>query len=143
MMTVVDAGDPRMRSRTQGGGHVSYFGNDPAHYDIKTGRWSIGYPPQYALEYNYGLSGPGPWAFNLGPWGNHNYQAYAYDPTCKRLVYIKEVGTTWTQMYDPVKREWPFEEKITAPFALPAFAASIPRRSSPGGSFVIGCPNPA
>jgi len=99
-----------------GGGHSSYFGNDVAHYDIRTGRWSISYRPQFALEHNYGLSGPGPWAFNLGPWGNHNYQAYAYDPTCKRLVYIKDVGKTYTQLYEPVARVWRYEEKILAPF---------------------------
>jgi len=99
-----------------GGGHSSYFGNDVAHYDITTGRWRIAYRPQLALEYNYDLSGPGPWAFNLAPWGNHNYQAYAYDPTCKRLVYIKDVGRTYTQLYDPLQRVWRYGEKFEAPF---------------------------
>lgn len=91
-----------------GGGHSSYFGNDVAHYDIKNGRWSIACRPQFALEYNYDLTGPGIWAFNGAPWGNHNYRAYVYDPTIKRLVYIK----TQTLFYDPVSRTWPYEEKF-------------------------------
>ena len=92
-----------------GGGHSSYFGNDMAHYDIKTGRWSIAARPQFALEFNYDLTGPGLWAFNGAPWGNHNYHCYAYDPTIRRVVYIK--GTT-TVLYDPVTRAWPHAEKF-------------------------------
>ena len=91
-----------------GGGHSSYFGNDMAHYEIVTGRWSIACRPQFALEFNYDLNGPGLWAFNGAPWGNHNYQAYEYDPTLKRVVYIKG---NLTMLYDPVKRVWPFAEK--------------------------------
>ncbi|MCW8130814.1 MAG: hypothetical protein KIS92_10725 [Planctomycetota bacterium] len=92
-----------------GGGHSSYFGNDMAHYDIKNGRWSIACRPQFALEYNYDLNGPGMWGFNGAPWGNHNYQAYEYDPTIKRVVYIK---TSMTLLYDPVSRTWPDAEKF-------------------------------
>ena len=92
-----------------GGGHSSYFGNDVAHYHIPTGRWTIACRPQFALEYNYGLSGPGLWAFNGAPWGNHNYQAYEYDPTIRRLVYIKG---RMTLLYDPATRTWPFGEKF-------------------------------
>ncbi|MCG3179799.1 MAG: hypothetical protein BIFFINMI_02144 [Phycisphaerae bacterium] len=92
-----------------GGGHSSYFGNDVTHYDIRTGRWSIACRPQFALEYNYDLNGPGLWAFNGAPWGNHNYHAYAYDPTIRRIVYIKG---DMTLLYDPVTRTWPFEEKF-------------------------------
>ena len=91
-----------------GGGHSSYFGNDMAHYDILTGRWSIACRPQFALEYNFGLNGPGLWAFNGAPWGNHNYHAYAYDPTLQRVVYIKGAMTL---LYDPATRVWPFTEK--------------------------------
>jgi hypothetical protein len=92
-----------------GGGHSSYFGNDMAHYDIKTGRWSIACRPQFALEYNYDLSGPGLWAFNGAPWGNHNYHAYAYDPTIQRVAYIKG---SMSVFYDPVTRTWPHAEKF-------------------------------
>jgi hypothetical protein len=92
-----------------GGGHSSYFGNDVAHYDLRAGRWSIAGRPQFALEYNYDLSGPGPWAFNGAPWGNHNYHAYAYDPTVGRMVSIRN---NWTLLYDPVSRTWPFAEKF-------------------------------
>jgi Galactose oxidase, central domain len=97
-----------------GGGHSSYFGNDVAHYDIKTGRWSIAARPMFALHYNYDLSGPGPFAFNNGPWGGHNYHAYAYDPTIKRLVYMKY----FTNFYDPEKRKWIFEERLKTPFKI-------------------------
>lgn len=92
-----------------GGGHSSYFGNDVAHYDIATGRWSIACRPQFALEFNYDLNGPGLWAFNGAPWGNHNYHAYAYDPTLKRLAYIKG---SLTLFYDPATRTWPFAERF-------------------------------
>lgn len=91
-----------------GGGHSSYFGNDMAHYDIKNGRWSIACRPQFALEFNYDLNGPGLWGFNGAPWGNHNYHAYAYDPTLKRVVYIKG---GMTLLYDPATRTWPHAEK--------------------------------
>lgn len=90
-----------------GGGHSAYFGNDMAHYDIKTGRWSIACRPAFALEYNYDLNGPGQWAFNGAPWGNHNYQAYEYDPHLQRVVYIKAERTMF---FDPVTRSWPFAE---------------------------------
>jgi hypothetical protein len=92
-----------------GGGHSSYFGNDMAHYDIKTGRWSIAARPQFALEFNYDLNGPGLWAFNGAPWGNHNYHAYAYDPTIKRVAYIKG---NMNLLYDPATRSWPHAEKF-------------------------------
>jgi hypothetical protein len=92
-----------------GGGHSAYFGNDVAHYDLKTGRWSIACRPHFALEYNYTLDGPGLWAFNGAPWGNHNYHAYAYDPTLKRIVYLKD---DMTLFYDPATRTWPFAEKF-------------------------------
>jgi len=92
-----------------GGGHSSYFGNDVAHYDTLTDRWSIRGRPQFALQYNYDLSGPGAWAFNSGPWGNHNYHAYQYDSTRQRLVYVRN---TYTHFYDPVSRTWKHDELI-------------------------------
>jgi len=101
-----------------GGGHSSYFGNDVAHYDIRTGRWSISYRPMFALEFNYDLDGPGAWAFNGAPWGNHMYHAYAYDPSIGRLVHVKE-GVT--MFYDPGARAWPHAEKLGPP---PPFVSS-------------------
>ena len=92
-----------------GGGHSSYFGNDVAHYDTLTDRWSISGRPQFALQYNYDLTGPGAWAFNSGPWGNHNYHAYQYDPTRHRLVYVRNA---YTHFYDPVSRIWKHDELI-------------------------------
>ncbi|QDU95442.1 Kelch repeat-containing protein [Lignipirellula cremea] len=92
-----------------GGGHSSYFGNDVAHFDTATARWSISYRPQFALDFNYDLSGPGPWAFNGGPWGNHNYHAYAYDPVRRRLVFVRDENT---HFYDPEKRAWSAEERL-------------------------------
>lgn len=92
-----------------GGGHSSYFGNDVAHYDTLTNRWSISGRPQFALHYNYDLTGPGYWAFNNGPWGNHNYHAYQYDPVRQRLVFVRNA---YTFFYDPVSRTWKFDELI-------------------------------
>jgi hypothetical protein len=106
-----------------GGGHSSYFGNDVAHYDIATGRWSIACRPQFALNYNYDLSGPGPWAFNNAPWGNHNYRAYAYDPTCKRLVYMR--APTHTMLYDPDQRTWPIAEQVQAPWPISKYTTVL------------------
>ena len=106
-----------------GGGHSSYFGNDVAHYDIAAGRWSIAYPPQFALSYNYDLSGPGPWAFNNAPWGNHNYRAYAYAPTCKRLIYLR--GPNHTCVYDPERRAWPVDERIETPWPVSKYTTVV------------------
>lgn len=110
-----------------GGGHSSYFGNDVAHYDIPTARWTIACRPQFALEYNYDLSGPGLWAFNGAPWGGHNYQAYEYDPTIQRLVYIKGHMTLF---YDPATRTWPFAEKF----------GNLPFRSSKYVNYLCATP---
>ena len=60
----------------------------------------------FALHYNYDLSGPGPYAFNRGPWGNHNYHSYAYDHLSKRLIYIKNQ----THSFNPDTNDWPHEE---------------------------------
>ncbi|MBE7467303.1 MAG: hypothetical protein HS116_27835 [Planctomycetes bacterium] len=112
-----------------GGGHSAYFGNDMAHYDIVTGRWSIACRPQFALEYNYDLNGPGMWGFNGAPWGNHNYQAYEYDPTLKRVVYNKG---SMTLLFDPVTRTWPHAEKFSElPFAVSKYINYLV--STPGG----------
>lgn len=92
-----------------GGGHSSYFGNDVAHFDTAASRWSISHRPQFALDFNYDLSGPGPWAFNGGPWGNHNYHAYAYDPARRRLIYLRN---EYTHLYDPTRRRWLAEERL-------------------------------
>lgn len=105
-----------------GGGHASYFGNDLAHYDVKTGRWSLACRPMFALEYNGQISGAGPFAFNLAPWGNHNYHAYAYDPVGKRMA-IAQGGLI--QMYDPAKRTWPFEEKAKPPFTISKYTTYL------------------
>ena len=104
-----------------GGGHSSYFGNDVAVYDIPTGRWSISYRPQFALEFNYDLSGPGPFAFNLAPWGNHNYHAYCYDAAIQRLVYMKHMA----QLYDPATKSWAFDEKIPTPFEISKYTTYL------------------
>ncbi|MEX0715370.1 MAG: kelch repeat-containing protein [Planctomycetaceae bacterium] len=93
-----------------GGGHSSYFGNDVAHFDTTTACWSVSYTPQFALDFNYDLSGPGPWAFNGGPWGNHNYHAYGYDPARKRLIFIRGEHT---HIYDPERREWSHDERLS------------------------------
>ncbi|MHC4916249.1 MAG: Kelch repeat-containing protein [Planctomycetota bacterium] len=93
------------------GGHVAYFGSDVAHYDIRTNRWSISFRGSFPLEFCGGLDGPGSWGFDGAPWGNHNYHAYTYDPTLKRMVYVKD---GWTIFYDPARKKWPHEEKFHA-----------------------------
>ena len=92
-----------------GGGHSSYFGNDVAHFDTTQAMWSVSYRPQFALDFNYDLSGPGPWAFNGGPWGNHNYHAYGFDIARKRLVFIRN---EYTHFYHPQLRAWQASERL-------------------------------
>jgi len=106
-----------------GGGHSSYFGNDVAHYDIPTGRWSIACRPQFALNYNYDLSGPGTWAFNNAPWGGHNYRAYVYDPTSKRLIYLRAPNHMLS--YDPTTRRWPSDERVTTPWPVSKYTSVV------------------
>lgn len=110
-----------------GGGHSSYFGNDVAHFDTTTARWSVSYRPQFALNFNYDLTGPGPWAFNGGPWGNHNYHAYGYDPARKRLVFIRD---RHTHVYDPERRAWSHDERLS----------DNPFRGSKYTSYVVSTP---
>ncbi len=96
------------------GGHSSYFGNDVAHFSLKTGRWSISARPEFALEFNYDLAGPGLLTFAGGPWSGHQYKTYAHDPLSKRLILVGAL----TQFYDPTVRRWMSEERFpTAPFA--------------------------
>ena len=106
-----------------GGGHSSYFGNDVAHYAIATGRWNISYRPQFALNYNYDLSGPGPWAFNDAPWGGHNYRAYAYDASLRRLVYLR--GPDHTLYYDPETRRWSYDERRKTQWPVSKYTSVI------------------
>jgi len=104
-----------------GGGHSSYFGNDTAHFDLERGRWSIACRPQFALNYNYDLSGPGPWAFNDAPWGGHTYRAYTYDPTTKRLIYLR--APNHSLVYDPARRTWPSDERLTTPWPVSKYTS--------------------
>jgi hypothetical protein len=96
------------------GGHSSYFGNDVAHFSLKTGRWLISARPELALDFNYDLSGPGPLTFAGAPWSNHNYKTYAYDPLSKRMILVGGQ----THFYDPAARRWRGDERFaTSPFA--------------------------
>ncbi|PCJ61297.1 MAG: hypothetical protein COA79_06870 [Planctomycetota bacterium] len=100
-----------------GGGHATYYGNDIGHYDIKGNRFYLSYKPAYALNYNFGIGGAGPYAFNGGPWSNHTYHAYTYDPTIKRLVYALSVGS-YIMFYDPEEKKWEADKKLKAPFKI-------------------------
>jgi hypothetical protein len=112
-----------------GGGHSGYSGNDWAHYDVATNRWSLTIDPCFPpyLESSNGS----PWGYSYGcrPWSQHTYLWYAYDPVSKMVVYCarptihdgvelaldpdnpdksfiydtKQHGY-WTWLYDPVKR---------------------------------------
>jgi len=91
-----------------GGGHSSYFGNDTAHFDLKTGRWSVSGRPEFALDFNYDLRGPGRVTLGGSPWGGHNYKTYGYDPLSKRLLMVSAT----TAVYDPATRTWPAAERF-------------------------------
>lgn len=91
-----------------GGGHSAYFGNDVAHFDLRTGRWSVSGRPELALDFNYHLCGPGWVTIGGAPWGGHNYKTYGYDPHSKRLLMV---GKT-TAVYDPATRTWPAAERF-------------------------------
>ncbi len=97
-----------------GGGHSAYFGDEVVHYSPSRNRFSISHRPSLPLEYCGKLAGPGT-SFAGAPWGVHSYHGYAYDPACKRMVYFDHPDNLY--LYDPVKREWPYEERLKAPFS--------------------------
>ncbi|MFP4058422.1 MAG: hypothetical protein ACLF0G_16260 [Candidatus Brocadiia bacterium] len=112
-----------------GGGHSGYSGNDVAHYDVATNRWSLSWPPYFPpfLEgTNASVFG---YSYTRKPWSQHTYRWYTYDPISKLVVYCPrrtiEPGTPiilgddpqgqavpyepekhgyWTFLYDPVER---------------------------------------
>ena len=112
-----------------GGGHSGYSGNDWAHYNVATNRWSIAVDPCFPpyLESSNGS----PWGYSYGcrPWSQHTYLWYAYDPVSKMVIYCArptihdgvelalepddpdksfiydtETHGYWTWVYDPVKK---------------------------------------
>ncbi len=104
-----------------GGGHSAYFGDEVAHYHISENRFTIPYRPSLPLEYCGKLDGPGSHSFTLGPWGNHSYHAYTYDPSRKRMIYMKKD----LPMYDPVQGKWLYEEQITYPTEFKKFHCAL------------------
>jgi hypothetical protein len=87
------------------GGHCVYGGTAPQVYDLKTDRWSIPFAPEMYLEYcasNGGLLDG--WSFSGSPWmPGHSYNATAYEPESKTMVYVS-IGQTF--FFDPVKGRW-------------------------------------
>jgi len=87
------------------GGHSAYCGSDVLQYDVQTNKYSIGYAPEFPLEWDYANDGvPGQWTFKHRPFlGVHTYRMYAYAPEFQRMVIVKD---GYTYFYDPVTREF-------------------------------------
>jgi hypothetical protein len=103
-----------------GGGHATYIGTDLAHYSLRSGTWSIGYPAEdmptrgfYAMSVQ---------TFNNRPQvPNHVWDAAAYDPVSSKGVWLSN-DSVW--IYDPATREWEYP-----PAPLPASGAHVRRVS--------------
>ena len=89
------------------GGHSSHGGTDPAHYSIRTNRWSTGFAPEEPMETLYsntGTDGNRPASpFTGRPFLPHTYQSYCYDPASRKLIW-GGVDRAW--VYDPGTRDW-------------------------------------
>jgi hypothetical protein len=87
-----------------GGGHVAHCGTDVDHYSIRTNRWSIGYVPEWPMEYNgYDAPSPGPFTFNGRPFmPTHTVKAYVYDVNIRKMIYCG----THIYLYDPDSMDW-------------------------------------
>ncbi|OOG22022.1 hypothetical protein B1C78_15535 [Thioalkalivibrio denitrificans] len=103
-----------------GGGHGTYIGTDLAHYSLRSGTWSIGYPAEdmptrgfYAMAVQ---------TFNNRPQvPNHVWDAAAYDPVSRKGIWMSN-DAVW--IYDPAIREWEYP-----PAPLPHPRANIMRIS--------------
>jgi hypothetical protein len=76
-----------------GGGHSGWSGTDVAHYDMRTGRWSISYEPEFPPFLRGCNRTAFGWGYNLHPWAEHTRRWYAYDPVSKMMVYARQGGT--------------------------------------------------
>jgi Galactose oxidase, central domain len=87
------------------GGHCAYSGTAPQVFDLKTGRWSIPFAPEFPVDHCRSDAGvPGDWSFKGRPWmPGHTWKATGVDKSGGRLVYL---GPSYTWFFDPAKKEW-------------------------------------
>ncbi|MBI2269243.1 MAG: T9SS type A sorting domain-containing protein [Bacteroidetes bacterium] len=87
------------------GGHSGYCGNDVTQYSIPNNRYTIGYRPEFYIEYNaFENPSPGPFSFGGRPFmPTHTVKAYAYDVKIRKIVYVQG---THTYLYDPDRTDW-------------------------------------
>lgn len=88
-----------------GGGHVAHCGTDIPHYSIHQNRWTLGFVPEWPLEYDgYGNPSPGPFTFNGRPFMPvHTVKSYAYDVRSRKMIYTFFYHT---YVYDVDSMDW-------------------------------------
>jgi hypothetical protein len=103
-----------------GGGHGTYIGTDLAHYSLRSGTWSIGYPAEDMPT--RGFYAMAEQTFNNRPQvPNHVWDAAAYDPVSGKGIWMSN-DVVW--IYDPAIREWEYP-----PAPMPHSRADILRIS--------------
>jgi Galactose oxidase, central domain len=89
-----------------GGGHVTWLGTDTNHFHFNSGVWSVSDDIGIPISPDSGFLGKVAQSLTGQPHiPVHQYQAYAYDPTCGRMVYLDRA-------YDVAARAW-IDEKIS------------------------------
>ncbi|MHC4917345.1 MAG: hypothetical protein ACYTGB_17850, partial [Planctomycetota bacterium] len=87
------------------GGHCAYSGTSPQVFDLKTGRWSIPFEPEFPMDHCCSDAGvPGLWSFKGRPWmPGHTWKATGVDKSGKCLIYL---GRSYTWYFSPEKKAW-------------------------------------
>jgi len=112
------------------GGHCVYSGTAPMTYHVKTGRFSIPYAPEFALDFCSGSTLFCRESFRGNPWmSGHTRSNTVYDPLSKRMVYSNR---TFTYFLDPATGKWSRTSK-PSPFATETFGMYSHVCSTPKG----------
>lgn len=87
------------------GGHAAYCGTDVPQYSIHEDRWTLGYWPEFPMEYDGNNEcNPGTITFNSRPFlSGHTRRCYAYDVNLHRMIAV----VNWhTYLYNPDSMDW-------------------------------------
>lgn len=116
------------------GGHVAHCGTDVPHYSISQNRWTIGYVPEWPLEYNgYNSPDPGPFTFNGRPFMPcHTVKSYAYDVRSRKMIFTYIYHT---YVYDPDRMDWE-KHDIHTSFGGSGYGTGLV--STPHGAVCVG-----
>ncbi len=100
-----------------GGGHCGYEGNDVDSYDLASQTWLPSPTPAEFPErtWDHGVRLAGV-TFSGAPWTDHGRKVYAFDPTTRRMIFVKPIRLT--SGYDPEPLRLFPAKRTTAPDAL-------------------------